>query len=291
MTAEVTNKGLLPLDIACVVVLYNPDEYVNERLQSYAAFLGDIFVIDNTDHAPFINLSTSKNNLYIEGIGRNDGLGRALNRGIALASLRGYKWVLLLDQDSNLSKATLVTTLKGIGPQVGIIAPLQITKKRDIRPVGLERGFKEILTTMTSGSILNISAFQECGNFEEKMFIDHIDHEYCLRLKKYGYKILECQDAVLNHSLGEVKHINVCRHKIEFTSHKPFRLYFFFRNGLYVSFLYLNTSPYFIFIFTKQCVTYLIKAVLFERDKVLRLRMIARGIYDWALGRYGRKYI
>ena len=291
MDTVMTGEIILPRNIAAVVVLYNPDDSVAQRLLRYSTFLGEVFVIDNTECPLFAEAMAAVVGIHLECIGSNDGIARALNRGITLAAQHQYRWVVLLDQDSELTESTLAATLKGTGLDVGIVAPRQLTKERDARRSRSEYGFKQVLTTMTSGSVLNIAAFMECGPFEEKMFIDHVDHEYCLRLKQNGYLVMECRDAVLDHALGEVNRVSLAGRRIEITTLKPFRLYFFFRNGLYVSFRYMFVSPQFFFSFARQCMLYVIKALLFEHDKRLRLRMMALGVFDWALGRYGRRYV
>jgi GT2 family glycosyltransferase len=43
---------------------------------------------------------------------------------------------------------------------------------------------------MSSGNLLNLAAFKQVGAYNESFFIDYVDHEYCLRLKKKRFSIL-----------------------------------------------------------------------------------------------------
>jgi len=54
-----------------------------------------------------------------------------------------------------------------------------------------------------SGSLLSLMAFKEIGPFREEFFIDSIDADYCLRLRKKGYKIIVACQAQMKHSVGE----------------------------------------------------------------------------------------
>jgi GT2 family glycosyltransferase len=67
--------------------------------------------------------------------------------------------------------------------------------------------FEEKLVVITSGNLLKVSAFERIGGFREDLFIDSVDFDFCLRLKKSGYRIMRCNQAILYHSLGERKEI------------------------------------------------------------------------------------
>ena len=55
---------------------------------------------------------------------------------------------------------------------------------------------------ITSGSLINTSIFSEIGGYNEKLFIDEVDHEYCYRIKMLGYSVLQLENILLNHTLG-----------------------------------------------------------------------------------------
>ena len=37
---------------------------------------------------------------------------------------------------------------------------------------------------MTSGNLLNLKIAEKIGDFEEKLFIDEVDHDYCYRIRR-----------------------------------------------------------------------------------------------------------
>lgn len=44
---------------------------------------------------------------------------------------------------------------------------------------------------ITSGNIINISIALSCGGFDENLFIDSVDEEFCIRCQKYGFLLYE----------------------------------------------------------------------------------------------------
>jgi rhamnosyltransferase len=281
--------------IAGLLILYNPSGYtVRKNIETYIEYLDKLIIIDNTNTFSQLNSINSlwhRERIEYFAMGKNNGLATALNIGSSMALGRGFDWLMLIDQDSSASSDMMDLMLESIGKfsDCGILAPLQITKTGDY--VAQNNEYTDILFTMTSGSILNLKAYQKCGPFEDRLFIDHVDHEYCLRLNKMGYKIIQCNKAVLKHSLGEIKDITLFGYKYAITTHKPFRLYFFTRNGIYVALKYLFDYPSFFIYFCLQLGKNIFKAVFIEENKIDRLTMIYAGISDFFTGRYGKRFI
>ncbi|MES1219187.1 MAG: glycosyltransferase, partial [Bacteroidota bacterium] len=91
-------------NIAGIVVLYNPDEgQLLRNIGSYLPFIDKLFVIDNTERPALNNLQEKLQSL--QGVNytankTNEGIAAALNKGAAMASENGYRWLLTMDQDS-----------------------------------------------------------------------------------------------------------------------------------------------------------------------------------------------
>jgi len=285
---EVTHNQV---KVACCVILYLPSRSALDHINSLPTLFDRIIVVDNTDlsRIEYDIPKTSKSVIYIR-LGSNLGIAYALNVAANKAIFDGYDWLLTLDQDSQINSAfikSMTSYFRCIDlRKLGLIAPVQISKPNDIR--NYKSSFSEILTTMTSGSFLNLVAYQNCGAFEELLFIDHVDHEYCLRLHAKGFKVIQCNHIVLTHSLGEVKEISLLGYSTSITTHKPFRLYYFTRNGFYVAQKYIFRYPQFAIFFMAQMFKRLVKIMFYEEDKLNRLRFICAGVKDFLHKRYGR---
>lgn len=276
--------------IAGVVVLYNPSIDVSFNIASYAAEIEMIYMVDNsevTNQEVKAELLKFKNGLYISNEG-NKGIATALNKAALLALRNGFSHLLTMDQDSSFPlehSGKLIKSLDEVKKlKVGILAPLHhINNAEIIIPPGK---FLEVRGVMTSGNLLNLKAFADIGKFEEKLFIDYIDHEYCLRLRKSEYLIIQCNDVYLNHKLG-----NTTRHsplKITATHHNYIRRYYITRNRLYVAWKYKFFDPKYgiqelVYFFSE-----FIKIVLVEKNKLLKAKSVIMGIRDFIIGRYGK---
>ena len=56
---------------------------------------------------------------------------------------------------------------------------------------------------IASGSLVKAEVFGVTGFFDEAMFIDYVDTDFCLRLQKNGFKILSVASVLLEHELGQ----------------------------------------------------------------------------------------
>ncbi len=279
------------LPLAAVVVTYRPTPEMIQRILDHAAFLDHIVVVDNTEGVRIGGLDASPNITYLP-MGTNQGLGEALNAGVEGAARLGYAWVLLLDQDSTLSRLAAESAFSAIADDIGIVALRQTLRGKDsmnvTAPATSAFACRNVTVTMTSGSILNAQAYRTCGPFEAKLFIDYVDHDYCLRLRRAGYKVVQCDSAVLDHQLGDPKTVNCLGLSTSFITHQPFRSYYITRNGLYVLFRYFADDPRIALGVAKVLGKELVKAVVLENDKPRRLGFMALGLWHWLVNHYGK---
>jgi rhamnosyltransferase len=278
--------------IAAIVVLYHPAFEDITNAISHGAYLEQVIIVDNTDclDIPDSCKLLSNSNVTYVPLGENYGVAHALNIGVEKAVEMGCDWAILMDQDSRLEKSVFDAIEAHLSPSIGIASPLQVSRQKNLESTE-SVGLVDVPVTMTSGSILNLKAYAECGPLDAKLFIDYVDFEYCLRLRKCGYRVVQCMDAHLKHALGETRLVSFLGHKLEITSHKPFRLYFIIRNGFYVACRYFLFSPTIVLSVMKTAGTELVKTILFEDQKWLRLKMMVWGLNDWLRNRYGRRFV
>jgi rhamnosyltransferase len=91
---------------------------------------------------------------------------------------------------------------------------------------------------------LNLTLYQKIGPFDEKLFIDYVDNDYCYRAKLAGYKLLKFTNVTLIHQLGKM--VNASSYKSLYllkkkkVVHPPIRCYYMYRNMLYLVEKYTN---------------------------------------------------
>ena len=144
----------------------------------------------------------------------------------------------------------------------------------------------EILSAMTSGSMTPLTVFDQLGTFNESLFIDYVDVEFCLRIRRAGYCIVESPKAKLHHSLGRISGHRLLGHWFASTNHSAARRYYITRNRLWVLGKFIGDWAW----SRKEAralITETIKLLLVEGDRLKKLKSITLGTLDAAGGRLG----
>lgn len=140
---------------------------------------------------------------------------------------------------------------------------------------------------MTSGNIVNLEIFSKLKGFKDFLFIDGVDIEYCLNLKKNGYKIMRCNTIELTHDLGNIFYRNFLGKEFMCDNHNYLRVYYMTRNYRYIRKLYHDIAPEFCDKLIK-IKGLIFKIIFFENDKFRKLRSIFWGILDYQSAKYGK---
>lgn len=233
--------------VAAVVVSYHPDPLaLDALLAALAPQVQSVIVVDNASPAP----PAVPAPVRLIRLACNEGIARAQNLGAQAALEAGADFVLLLDQDS-LPAPDLVAQLRAAldaaaaqGWRVAAAGPLVVD--RDGRSEGFvrfDRGRYEAMPPtdapwqrcdllIASGTLIPAAAWHSVGGMEERLFIDKVDTEWCLRAAAAGFCLLGVPRARLHHRLGlRLQRLWFLGWR-ELAVHKPFRYYYMLRNGL-----------------------------------------------------------
>jgi rhamnosyltransferase len=277
-------------NLAAVKVLFNPDNSTIENLSSYFDQVDKIYVIDNseaTDKNIVDKIISIKNVEYISNQ-KNLGIAAALNIGAQKAIEDNYEFLLTMDQDSKASEgmiATLYNIVKN-DEQIAIAAAEHFNPK--IHKMDTEQKTYEVNYTMTSGNLLRLSAYKQAGGFLEKLFIDYVDHEYCLKLRSRDYKIIMTNKTYVYHTLGNSEKKKFLFWNIYPTHHSPLRLYYRTRNRFYVNRTYKNCFPDYVKDDFKNQLIEFIYLILGEKDLPGKIKMMIKGYSDYRKGNFGK---
>ena len=281
--------------IAGVVVLYNPDEKVLNNIKTYLDSVQVLFAIDNSEN-PRANFVTELVNIsgkieYIAMHG-NQGISKALNIAAMSAIERSCTWLLTMDQDSSASPDMINLMLDCAqlpsSSNVGLISPYHWVDPENYCPG--KTACEEVLTAMTSGNLLSLSAFRDVGCFREDFFIGYVDLEYCLRLRKNGFSILQSNRAVLTHELGKLSKHKLLWATLSTTNHPAIRLYYRTRNRLETMNLYRHDFPEFAKHEMSAMFKELVKILFFEKDSLSKLKSAFKGYVHYKKKTFG-KYV
>nr|HPJ21580.1 hypothetical protein [Clostridia bacterium] len=160
-----------------------------------------------------------------------------------------------------------------------IVCPAVHYEKTSVQDRFFQREeYEDINWCITSGAITNIPVLKKLGGFDEDMFIDLVDFEYCLRLGESGYRIIRANGFVLKQRLGDLFEKHIGKRRIFVTNHSPMRVYYYSRNLLYCSGKYPEKVGMG-FVITDLLKKF-IKILLYESDRGDKLKSMFKGIRD-----------
>ncbi len=278
------------LRIAGVTVLYNPDEEIISNILSYLNQLERLYIVDNSEEKikrVTDNLSSYSQVKFLNNKS-NIGIAAALNKAAEQAINDGYDLLLTMDQDSRVSANYVYEMLKEFekDERIGILTPFLIHNENPKKPE--TTGIDTLTVAMTSGSIIKLSAYQKIGGYLEKLFIDYIDNEYCLRMNSSGYKVLRLNSVYVYHNLGAIKSRILFFREVFPTNHSPLRWYYRTRNRFYVYKTYNAQFPDYVrfdkILFFKE----LLKILLYESNKLIKFKMIFKGYIHYRKDKFGK---
>jgi rhamnosyltransferase len=282
-----------------VFVTYHPDAKFPERLARIVPQVAYIVIVDNgsTDEAVrTLRLLCESINGELIANKENLGIATALNQGVGRAIEYGYAWALTLDQDS-WPEADLVTTLAEIytthpnrqkvhmlGSNYRSAATGYIALDCD----SVLSNFAERKAVITSGSLMSLQAFEEIGQFRDDFFIDQVDDEYCLRLRAHSYMVIISCKPLIVHSLG-----NESRHKFLWkrpicSNQSPQRKYYITRNRVVLYREYFFKEKQWVIQSLHSMFREIILILLYEDQKIAKLRSMALGVWHAFTGHMGR---
>lgn len=240
------------------VVFYYPDTDEVIRCIEYKRIYGlEVVVWNNGPGEDDTNQTEIKRlidgGVIVLGEGKNIGLGESINKLCEWAICNGYKWMLSLDQDSIIEKldTEYLETISSIS---------------DLAWIGVRRHtrklcFSKKIFCIQSGSIISPHIISAVGGLMSDMFIDHVDHEICLRLQKENYSVC-CGDIVqLKQYVGENKKIfgMIC------SIHNIKRFRYFVRNGFFCT----RKHPEYSLFFFPQALKETAKQLLLGRVEII----------------------
>jgi rhamnosyltransferase len=284
--------------ICAVMVVYNPDSTLEENIRALLREVPSLIVVDNCSEPPSrsrIAALATTCNFQVIWNRENIGLAAGLNVGIRL-SLQNerYMWVATFDQDSRVSPGFSDAMLAAyescpFQDKVALIAPRHVLSSETAADKPSQDGpkFREIPVTLQSGSLFSRSALKDVGLFDESFFIDYVDFEFCLRLRKSGFRIIEATGVPLYHRVGTPTVHTFLNKTCMVFNHSPVRRYYAARNRLRIYGRYLFSDPRWIGHDMWSWCKEIIKLALFETNRLEKLAYMARGGWDALRGLSG----
>lgn len=273
--------------IVGIIAIYKPKNGELKNIESYLEDLDYCYLMDDSgeDNSKIFQSMIEKYRGKLEYVlnEKNIGLCASVNRGFKLAENINAGWALVMNPDGAFDDGAINIYRKYISynetNKVAIICPVY---NIDRRPKMAGKGVKRVKYADMTGCLYNIEILHELGYYDQNTYFYGLDSEYCKRVMKNDYKIIECSEAVLNHRPAETRHFKIFG-KIIFSYgfDKPIRYYYQFRTAKYIHDKY-GFSKSDLFMLYKW-----LKVVFFFENKKDYFKMITKGKKDAKNKYYG----
>jgi len=287
------------VQVCAVVVTYNPNGELLNNIAAIRPQVDRFVIVDNGSKPEGLDLlETSRSRFECEAIlnGSNLGIAKALNLGIAYAESQGCKQVVFFDQDSMVGDAGFIACmLEAYGQasqskRLAVVAPCYVDRLSGAAMPSVRGRDKYLIAAMTSGMLVPIEIFKAVGLHDERLYMDYVDIEFCLRCRKAGYAIIEATGAILYHSLGKRTRHRLWGVSFTATNHNALRRYYVTRNRLLTLRWYWRDWRWWVRDL-QAFFSELIKIVLVEGCKQEKLAAVAFGVRDAWRNKTGERFM
>lgn len=282
-------------NICAVVVTYYPDADLWGRLAKILPQVEALIIVDNTPKGSPM-WQQDEGVLEAEKVGlvrnyKNLGVATALNQGLRKALEFDCDWLLTLDQDSRCYPSMTTALLKvasSCAPESVVIGGNYLDARNGVLkvPVGEPGEYVEQKTVITSGCLVNVSFAKQIGGFRDDYFIDQVDHEFCLRARAHGGRVVLSRELTMEHSVGEPGGARIWGLGW-FPKHPPLRKYYIARNSIVTIRRYWRDEPEWCLRRGGRLLLGLLLVVFFEPSPMVKVRAFAAGVLDAIAGRMG----
>lgn len=277
------------ITLAAAITLYHPDDKVADYIISISPYFGMIYLFDNTESKECTDKMRAcfKNQPGIKYAARNinKGLAHGLNVCCDAAYKEGFQWIMLFDQDSVITADMVEGMCDFIAEydeeKLAIAAPMiDDFKNRRVR----EKKAKRKKEVITSGMVLKLEVFKKTGGFLNALFVDAVDIEYCLRLAKNGYFILENNQVRMAHNQYDTEQV-LGGYKVN--KYSALRHYYIARGYCYITEHY-NYEKTYLEYFKQENWGRFRGMLLYDKDRPKKLLAAILGVIDYKMGRFGK---
>ncbi len=295
--------------LAAIVVSYHPDKAVLDRLLALLQPQVDFLIlVDNGGAEDYKSIwsKESTRNIYI-GFEKNLGLGYALNAGFKKAAELGAEYIGTFDQDSAppvdmLGKLKLAhERLYSLGIKCAAVGPVFFDRRETAKvyfPFYIERNghittvspqhcAEDIVETdalITSGMLVRADVWVSGVHYDDSLFVDYTDTEWCYRARSIGFKFYGCTKIEMGHAPSDSPPARILG--FSFFRYSPLRRYYYFRNTVKFCMANYVSAAWKRRLLMGLALRFAVNLIIDEK-KISSLRMMTKGIHHGLLRKSG----
>lgn len=264
--------------ITAGIVTFNPDlDRFKENVNAILPQVDRVIIFDNgSENRESIEQEYQDRATIIKSE-KNVGIAAALNGLMKKSEELGASWMLSLDQDSVCPQnfCEQMRTYLYKEDNFGIVAPVIVDRNVGIVGHNPEKEYKSVRTCITSGAFTRVDVWTKVGGYDESMFIDSVDFEFCYRVRKAGYKVIQVRNVQLLHEIGNSEKRKFLFWTVDVKNHSAFRKYYIARNNVYYP---LKHHLWLHFIRGNiRNIELLTTVILYENDKRIKIKKLISG--------------
>lgn len=295
--------------IGSIIVAYNPDEAEFKSVIEASLKQVDFLVVVNNSKVTLDFPSSHQNsgiNRHLSVIENKDNLGvaTALNQGVRVLMQKGCTHILFLDQDSLIPNGMVSrlhsefnrllqnkVKVAAIGPSFFDASLQKASPFIRFKKVGYDfihaheaSALTSVHLLITSGTFTSVDVVNDVGFMDDGLFIDCVDHEWCLRAISKGYSLFADSKVEMKHAIGDAP---IVFRNEKYHNHSPLRHYYIARNSVHL--LKRNYIP------LSWRLTMMITAIklfvfysMISKKRFINFKLMLKGFFHGLLGKYGR---
>lgn len=257
-------------DICAVIVTYNCEAAIHDNIAALLKQVQHVLIIDNHSKQESRELLESWSNderitlIFNE---KNDGISICLNAALRFAQENQYQLLLTMDQDCVLYDDCVEKLLTALNQNkdAAAVGPNRKPERTDTR----EKSY-----LITSGCLVIVQRALEAGGYDNDLFVDMVDFDFSLALRKKGYRLLMVGNAYMHHKVGVYEENVILGKKFRYLSHSPDRFYHMYRGRVILLKKYFSKFPLFcikmMLVTAKETLTMQFEANAKEKNSKMR---------------------
>ncbi len=260
------------------IVLFNPEiSRLKQNIEAVISQVEFLIMVENGSNNTCYLDEIHYNNLLVIKNSTNQGIAYALNQIMEYAKENNFNWVLTLDQDSVVDD-NLILNYKTIidNDSIGMVTCRIEDRNFKLQNESNFIESEQVKLCITSGAMVRTSAWSTVGGFDNFMFIDYVDFDFCLSLGKHNLKIIKTNKTGILHELGKTKVIHIFSKEYLSYNHSPIRYYYIVRNSLYVARKHNQSLAKCLFNIFIRC--YIV--IFYENNRKMKLINMSKGLID-----------
>jgi rhamnosyltransferase len=144
---------------------------------------------------------------------------------------------------------------------------------------------------ITSGMLVRRTLVDELHGFREDFFVDWVDADFCLRLRRAGGRLVQDRNLRLPHSLGDRRAHRFLGRDVQVFHYPAWRHYWIARNGKITRSWSWRIAPRWTLATSLDFARWLVLTTVFESERRTHVPALLRGYRDGLLRRTDVSYL